>query len=180
MRTFERKMLAKDYQIRGTITVFDGLRFDDDNPYTYREGKRLIRLLGDLLQDRRDLHRIGIDPKGKRRAAITGRGADGVWDLLPLTVARDAKQFTSFPHLTISINRKQAKAAVTVPNGVKGGFRSKLSAFELDGFVGLLAQIEKRLRPVVKRSKGAKPGLSKSWGCGDFSLRKFCSVAGLR
>jgi hypothetical protein len=36
IKTFERKMLAADYQIRGTITVFVGLRFSDDNPYSYR------------------------------------------------------------------------------------------------------------------------------------------------
>jgi hypothetical protein len=59
MRAFEQKMLSRDYQIRGTITVFDGLRFDEKNPYTYREAKRLIRLMGDLLQKRKDLQKIG-------------------------------------------------------------------------------------------------------------------------
>jgi hypothetical protein len=83
MELFERKMLPQDYEIRGTITVFDGLRFDADNPYTYREGKRLIRLLGDELQARKDLHRIGVDPQEARRTAITGRGGQGVWDFLP-------------------------------------------------------------------------------------------------
>ncbi len=157
MQTFERKMLARDYQIRGTITVFDGLRFDDDNPYTYREAKRLIRLLGDLVQARKDLHKIGVDPKGKRRPAITGRGTDAVWDFLPLAVARDAKQFTDYPHLTMGINRKQAVAAITVPNGVKGGFRTKLSSIGLDGFLELVDQLEQGLRPIIKRSEGAKP-----------------------
>jgi len=116
MQTFERKMLAKDYEIRGTITVFDGLRFDDDHAYTYREGKRLIRPLGDQLQARKDLHKIGVDPKGKRRPAITGRWTEGVWDFLPLDVARDARQFTSYPHLTMYLDPSRAVAAVTVPN----------------------------------------------------------------
>lgn len=34
MRVFETKMTAKDYEIRGTITMFDGVRFDEQNPYT--------------------------------------------------------------------------------------------------------------------------------------------------
>lgn len=157
MQTFERKMLARDYQIRGTITVFDGLRFNDDNPYTYREAKRLIRLLGDLVQTRKDLHAIGVDPEGKRRPAITGRGGETVWDFLPLTAARDAKQFTDFPHLAMSINRKHAVAAITVPNGVKGGFRTKLSSIGMDGFLALVQELEKRLLPILKRSEGAKP-----------------------
>ncbi|MBL4809876.1 MAG: hypothetical protein JKY43_07460, partial [Phycisphaerales bacterium] len=52
MEIFESRMIADEYSIRGTLTMFDGLRFDSKNPYTYREGKRLIRLLGDELQQR--------------------------------------------------------------------------------------------------------------------------------
>jgi hypothetical protein len=157
MRIFERKMLAKDYDIPGTITMFDGLRFDTENPYTYHEGKRLIRLLGDQLQARQDLHRIGVDPGGDRRPAITGSGAEQVWDFLPLVAARNAKQFTSFPHLTVALHKSWARAAVTVPNGVKGGFRTKLAECGPEGFMQLLAELEKGLRPIIKRSQGAKP-----------------------
>lgn len=45
MQALERQMIEQDYQVRGTITMFSGLQFDQDNPYTYAEGKRLIRLL---------------------------------------------------------------------------------------------------------------------------------------
>ncbi len=157
MRTFEEKMLSRDYQIRGTITVFDGLRFDDKNPYSYREAKRLIRLMGDLLQERKVLSKIGVDPNGKRRPAITGQGTDGVWDFLPLYAARDAEQFTAYPHLTIRLDRRHALAAITVPNGVKGGFRSKLVSIGLEGFLEVVQKIESNLRPVIERSTGAKP-----------------------
>jgi hypothetical protein len=156
MQVFERKMLLRDYQIRGTITVFDGLRFDEDTPYTYREGKRLIRLLGDSLQQRADLKKLGIDPQGERRPAITGKGMDGVWDFLPLQVARNSP-FTAFPHLTLGIYRKRTTAAITVPNGVRGGFRSKLARVGEAGFMEMVAEVEKRLRPVLKRSNSAKP-----------------------
>lgn len=164
MQVFERKMLLQDYQIRGTITVFDGIRFDDDNPYSYREAKRLIKLLGTDLQKRKDLHviavdrngkRTGVDPKGERRPAIT-EGADGVWDFLPLSVAR-GKYFTNFPHLTMRIHRSRAIAAITVPNGVKGGFKSKLRSGGIDGFLKLITDLEHRVRPIVRRSRGAKP-----------------------
>ena len=40
MEIFEAKAVSNDYEIRGTITMFNGLHFDDDNPYTYGEGKR--------------------------------------------------------------------------------------------------------------------------------------------
>jgi hypothetical protein len=156
MKVYERKQLRQHYDIRGTITVFDGLRFDEENPYTYREGKRLLQLLGDLLQNNKALQKIHVDPDGERRPAITGKGTDGVWDFLPLTQAR-GKPFTSFPHLTMVIGRTRAVAAVTVPNGVKGGFRSKLSAGGFDQFLELISELNKRLRPVVKRSKGVQP-----------------------
>lgn len=157
MQVFENNMIAKDYSIRGTITMFDGLHFDGDTPYNYREGKRLIRLLGDKLQARSDLRKLGVNPRGKRRKAITGRGGDRVWDYLPLRAASHSTQFTSFPHLTIDIGRDCVSAAITVPHGVKGGFRSKLRKGGPEGFTKLLLDVHRRLGPTLKRSRDAKP-----------------------
>ena len=39
---------------------------------------------------------------------------------------------------------------------MKGGFRTKLGEIGQEGFVKLLAEIEERLRPILKRSQGAK------------------------
>jgi hypothetical protein len=100
---------------------------------------------------------LASTPEGKRRPAITGKATDAVWDFLPLKAAQDAKPFTAFPHMTMSINRKQAVASVTVPNGVKGGFRSKLSQLGVQGFAEVVRSIESNVRPAVKRSVGAKP-----------------------
>jgi hypothetical protein len=157
MRVFENRMIAQNYSIRGTITMFDGLRFDRDNPLTYREGKRLIRLLGDELQARKDLHKLGVDPKGARRSAITGSDGDFVWDFLPLRCARGAGNFTDYPHLTIDLHRGQCSAAVTIPNGVKGGFRSKLREIGPDGFRRLAERVVNGAGPVLRRSKSARP-----------------------
>lgn len=156
MEAFESRMIGEDYSIRGTLTMFDGLRFDADNPYTWREGKRLIRLLGDELRKRKDLHRIGVDPKGKGRSAITGRTGVRVWDFLPLKAARNASNFTDYPHLTIDVGQTSASAAITVPHGVRGGFRTKLREVGEDGFFDLLRDIEKRVRPLLRRSRGSK------------------------
>lgn len=155
MHVFEARMIAEDYSIRGTLTMFDGLKFNEESPYTYREGKRLIRLLGDELQKRSDLRKIGVDPKGPRRSAITGKGTDGVWDFLPLKVARGSGNFTAFPHLTMALRQTGPGAAITVPNGVRGGFRTKLRDVGEEGFLALLRDIEKQLRPVLRRSKGS-------------------------
>lgn len=156
MQAFENRMIAQEYAIRGTITMFDGFHFDDENPYTYREGKRLIRLLGDEMQARKDLQKIGVDPKGKRRSAITGSGGVRVWDMLPLRVARGAP-FTAYPHLTMDIGRDGAGAAVTVPHGVRGGFRTKMREIGPEGFHDLMLELLDRVRPIMRRSRGVKP-----------------------
>lgn len=156
MQVFENQMIAKNYNIRGTITMFDGLHFDSDNPFTYIEGKRLIRLLGDQLQCRKDLHKIGIDPKGKRRGAITGSRGDRVWDFLPLRKSRRSKQFTDFPHLTIGISRHNAGAGITVPNGVKGGFRGRIIKAGIGGFRALMREVRSNAATVLRDSEGSK------------------------
>lgn len=154
MQAFENHMIARDYSIRGTITMFDGLHFDDDDPYTYREGRRLIRLLGDQLQNRKDLHtKLRVDPNGARRPAITGRGGSGVWDFLPLRVARGASMFTQYPHLTIGINESFASASITVPNGVRTRIRNRLYKCDHDTFCQLMRDIFDRLEPLRKKSK---------------------------
>jgi len=154
MEVFEEKSIGSEYEVRGTITMFNGLRFDADHPFHYREAKRLIRLLGDELQSRRDLQKtLGIDADGERRPAITND--NGVWDFLPLEVGR-GQSFVKFPHLTIAIREKIAIAAATVPNGISGGFRTSLKELGVDGFLELVAGIEKRIRPIIKSSKGSR------------------------
>lgn len=157
LRAFEREAVARKYEIRGTITMFDGLRFGEDLPYTYAEAKRLIRLLGDEVQGRDDLQRLGVDSTGQRRGAITGKKGDAVWDYLPLRAARDAGSFTDYPHLTISIDRLGAIASVTVPNGVKGGFRTSIRAHGVEPFCQTLCRIEQAMIPVVQRCRNATP-----------------------
>jgi len=149
MEAFERRMIARDYAIRGTITMFDGIGFDDNNPYTYAEAKRLIRLLGDELQNRPKLLELGVDPKGERRSAITGRSGSRVWDFLPLKDARGAT-FTSYPHLTMVITSEHAAAAITVPNGVKGGFKTKIRECGQDGFMEMLHELAGNTRPILR------------------------------
>ena len=142
--------------------MFNGLRFDAENPYTYREGKRLIRLLGDELKARKDLHReLAVDPHGQSRGGITNDDV-GVWDFLPLKVARGAP-FTKFPHLTIGIRSTCAIAAVTVPNGVCGGFRTKLKNMEPERFLDLIRKIERRTTTRWERQRHRIPGRRIDW-----------------
>lgn len=135
--------------------MFNGLRFDADNPYTYREGKRLIRLMGDELQARKELMRtLGVDPSGERRPAITS--GPGVWDFLPLAIAKGAN-FVRHPYLTMALHETYATASLTIPNGMAGRFRTKLKASGVENFLQVLRTIELQLQPISNQSDGARP-----------------------
>jgi len=155
MEIFEAKMIAREYGIRGTITMFDGLRFDEDNPFTHASARRAIRLLGDELQKRPDLHSIGVDPAGKRRDAITWNSEWGVWDTLPLLGARGAVH-TSRPHCTLALRPRLACASITLPHAMKGGFRTRLRASGEKPLLECLRTIAARIQPVLSRSDNSK------------------------
>lgn len=157
MRVFEQQMIWENYQIRGTITMFDGFHFSPKTPYTYAEGKRLIRLLRQELIKHPDMHAMGVDPQGKGRGAITGRQQSEVWDYMPLKKARNLVTFTDSPHLTLAIHRDYATAGITVPNGVKGGFKKKLRSGGPSAFRDLLLEIEGNLRPVTAKTAKSTP-----------------------
>jgi hypothetical protein len=158
MQIFESKMLTQEYEIQGTITMFDGFHFDEKRPYTYHEGKRLIRLLGqELRKNKRLIHRLHIDSHGSGRPAIT-RGKNGhVWDFIPFKVSQKALNFTDYPHITIGVAPDYVGADLTIPNGIKGGIKTKLNRLGFEEFKTIIKTVEKNLRPVVKKAPGTKP-----------------------
>jgi hypothetical protein len=158
LQVFEAKMLAQDYNIRGTLTMFDGFKFNDKNPYTYSEGKRLIKLLGgEFRKNKRLMRELGLDSSRKGRGAIT-RGEDGgVWDFIPLRKARNATLFTEYPHATMGIHPKWTSVDVTIPNGIRGGIKGHLKEVEKDGFCDLLSNIEHRLRRILQAAPNSQP-----------------------
>lgn len=156
MNVFEAKMIAEDYNIRGTLTMFDGFKFSDSEPYTYANGKRLIRLLGEELRKHKNLVKaLGIDVKAPGRSAIT-RGPGGrVWDFLPLKIAR-GKPFTATVHPALGIWPEKVVVALTIPNAMRG-VRNTLRNDAVEGFGRILLYVEKNLRPVFKKARTAKP-----------------------
>jgi len=156
MRIFESKMLAIDYSIRGTLTMFDGFRFNDKEPYTYSEGKRLIKLLGVELRKRKELVKtLGIDRTAPGRGAITRGEAGAVWDYLPLKICK-GRSFTSTVHPTLVIRPAEVGIALTIPNAMKG-VRSTLKDCGMEGFECMLSKVEKGLRPILAKAPMAKP-----------------------
>ncbi len=156
MHVFESKMIAKDYNIRGTLTMFDGFKFTDAEPYTYAEGKRLIRLVGDELRKRKKLVKeLGVDVKQPGRTAITRGENGGVWDFLPLEIS-EGKPFTAAVHPTLVIRPERISIALTIPNAMRG-VRKTLQNSDTESLGRMLSQVEKNLRPVLKQVNTAKP-----------------------
>ncbi|MFQ5778798.1 MAG: hypothetical protein ACE5IP_12400 [Terriglobia bacterium] len=161
MEILEAKLVAEQYLTEGTLTVFSGIPFGNGYAYNYLEAKRLLRLMLNELRKREDLHReLGVDPQGKGRPAITGREARSVWDFLPLVQARRAKNFTEYPHFTLSIGQDWTYAHVTIPNGIKKEYRDNLLSRGKEGFFELLREVTTNFEKSLARVEGASPWVS--------------------
>jgi hypothetical protein len=148
LRAAELRLVRDEYLIEGTLTMFDGFPFSPENPYTYGEGKRLLKLAMAELRKDRSLRALGLDPKGRGRGSITGRGGNTVCDFLPL-IGRPKGTFTAYPHLTLYVRADHLEVAVTIPNGVVPLVRRRLADLKREGLVGLNAKILRRAKRIL-------------------------------
>lgn len=154
----EMRGSANDYLKSGTLTSFAGIPFNDDNPYTYLQGKRVLELLRrELLKDRRLVREVGLDPTSKGRGAITGRDDNLVWDYISLKAARGTDTFTQRPHMTIAVHDTHLSAAVTIPNSIASRLRSKMLGQSYEEFESLLVAVTRNLARVLTAAKGSSP-----------------------
>lgn len=154
----ESKWAEEGYLREGTLTVFSGIPFGNGQPYNYLEAKRILKLAMEELRARKDLaNKLGMDPKGKGRNAITGKDSNYVWDFIPLKSSTDKGQHTKNPHLTLSIQAERAIAIITIPNGISGVLRRNLKELGDDGFWELMNRVNSNLIKVLKGDKGASP-----------------------
>ncbi len=160
LEVMEGQLVDQQKLTAGTLTAFNGFRFDSDNPFNYLEAKRILGLATRDLRSRDDLKsQLGMAPDLPGRPAITGRGEDWVWDFLQVDAARAAKTFTEFPHLTLDIARTEMAAKVTVPNGVRRQSFRRLKELGSDGFRDLVHDILERMRPTLDACEGMEPRL---------------------
>jgi hypothetical protein len=146
----------QEYLKEGTLTVFTGIPFGADDPYSYPQAKRLLRLLLDELRNDRRLRRgLGTDPNGRGRGAITGRAGQGVWDFISLKPA--PKTFTQFPHLTIGIRDVRFEVYVTLPNGIRSSMRNNVLGTSYEQFEDLIGAVTRLLGKALRKYPGAVP-----------------------
>lgn len=156
MEVAEGRMLADGYLTEGTLTSFGGIHFDEQNPYSYLESRRLLKLLMDELRARPSLLALGIDPSAPGRPAITGRRGDYVWDFLSLAKAQGQETFTRYPHFTLSIQRDSVIVQVTIPNGLDRQLRNRLVDLGYDSFKDSVAAFLRKAKPLLKTA-GCRP-----------------------
>ena len=158
MEILESDLIEQGTLKEGAVTTFSGIPFDSENPYSYLEAKRLLKLAMDKLRGNAKLKReLRMDPIAPGRGAITGSEGVAVWDFLRLKHAKGAQSFTQYPHLTLAIERDRLLAIVTIPNSVRADFRGRLLNLGLDGFGALLSGVNTRLIKVLRGDNGAAP-----------------------
>lgn len=151
MEVLENRMVQAEQWIGGTLTMFSGIPFSSPNDYSYLEAKRLLGMTTEELRKRKDLcDKLGMNPNGPGRPAITGQDSDRVWDFIPIVPSRAARNFTAFPHLTVGISRDHVEAMVTIPNSVNSQMRAKLVELGINGFSKLLGKILDNMKSVTK------------------------------
>jgi hypothetical protein len=151
LRAAELRLVHEEYLTEGTLTMFDGFPFSRDNPYTYGEAKRLLKLAMAELRKDPSLRALGMDPKASGRGAITGRGRDSVWDFLSLVDRPKRGVFTGYPHLTLAVHSDHLDVAITIPNGVVRSVRRRLVDLQPEGLIALNARILRRARRILSR-----------------------------
>lgn len=158
MEVAERKWPVEGYLKEGTLTEFAGVSFDENNPYSYPEAKRLLRLIMDELRQHPSLlGTLGIVPKAAGRAAITGKKQSTVWDYLRMKGLDSTVKHTLHPHMTMLITRDELRAFLNVPNSMESRFRRAVLDLGEEGFFDVMAEVNKGLARVTRSCPGSYP-----------------------
>ncbi len=155
LEAMEARMTDREQMESGTLTAFNGFRFEEDKPFNEREAKRVLCLAMAELRKRADLpSTIGVDPK------LSGRGAiKGAWDFLSFARDLDGKKFTAHPHLSLGIGTDTVTAMVTLPDKAGKAWR-RLRNLDEEGFKGVVDEVLEKMRPLLLQSPGVEPRLS--------------------
>jgi hypothetical protein len=154
----ESKLSEIGHLTKGKLTVFSGIPFDQKRPYTYVEGKRVLKLiLEEIREDKSFCKKVSINPRVEGRGAIKGKQATSVWDYLTWKGAKAGDAFTKNPHFTIGINSDCINIAVTIPNGIQAGFRRNLAEIGYERFKVLVGQVISNMKPLIKADEAFTP-----------------------
>jgi hypothetical protein len=155
MRVLESRLVNEGGGLPELLTMFDGIPFRADYPYSYPEAKLLIRQAIPLLRQRKALLGLGVDPECTGRSAITGKDSTRVWDFISLKPQVEIGGFTEWPHLTLGIHSTHTEVMVTMPNSIKGCCRQAFKDLGVHGFLEMTRRIEANMAKAFKSTPTA-------------------------
>jgi hypothetical protein len=154
----EAKLLGREALREGSITMFSGIPFGEDEPYTYLQAKRVLGLLREELMAHKDLRKLlQIDPENAGRGAITGTKTRRVWDFISFMAARGADGFTSHPHLTLGVHDDKMEAMLTLPNGMPAARRWAMLGDSFEAYEARVRQVTEGMMRALRDAPGARP-----------------------
>lgn len=154
----EAKLLEREALREGAITMFSGIPFSEDEPYTYLQAKRVLGLLrGELIGHKALQKQLRIDPENPGRGAITGTKSRRVWDFIGFLAAQGEQGFTSYPHLTIGVHDDRLEATLTFPNGMPVARRRAMLGDSFDDFEARVADVTRDIVKATRPAPGANP-----------------------
>ena len=152
----ENNMVEDEYLTEGSITEFTGIHFDDDNPYSYREGKRQLKLLVNKIRKNKILNdELNVDLKAKGRSGIKKEG--NLWDYLTFNTGIKQKSFTDEPHLTIAMSDEFIEADFTIPYRIKGKTKKNFYSLSWVNFKNIVHEIALNFDKSFGISEGFQP-----------------------
>jgi len=154
LEVLEMKLTNDKYLTEGTLTTFTGIPFNEENPYNYLEGKRVLKLLMQKLRKSKSLKKLDLDLNFPGRGAITG---GFVWDCLPVKKLSPKQSFTNSPHFTISLRDGFMVVNLVIPNGVETKVIKKIEALGLEGFRKHIKSIIINTNQCFKGMSGISP-----------------------
>ena len=141
-------------KLEGSITEFTGVHFDDENPYSYLEGKRQLRLLVNKIKQNKILQEeLNVDLSKEGRGAMKG----GTWDILRFKSGVEVMSFTDELYLTIGLGETGINGLLTVPYKMKGITRKNFYNLSWDDFKKIIYKIAQNYRNYFPNSKGFQP-----------------------
>jgi hypothetical protein len=152
----ENNMVQNEYLTAGTITEFSGINLE---PYTYHEGKRVLRLLTDKIRNNaKFMKEMNLDPES-RRPAITDDGSR-VWDMISFrNDLPKGGSFTGYPHCTFNLSNrdKWAEAMITFPNAMERSLFKRLKNSSYESFAQRLETVLAATKNNLRGISGYKP-----------------------
>jgi hypothetical protein len=154
----EAQLIERNGLSGGAITMFSGIPFNKDQPYSYAQAKRVLGLLRTrLLEDQQLIEDLAVDAENPGRGAITGAKGRHVWDFIGFLGAHGKDAFTSYPHLTIGVQDDRLEAMLTVPNGVSVSMRRAILGQTFGDFERRVTEATRAMRSVNKLAPGGRP-----------------------